>query len=67
MENRNVILVDFIVTQATEDSERTAVPVMLDRQKLKGIRPGTIGADKGYDTKDVIKEHRVARSRRMSP
>lgn len=64
MDNRNGILVDFIVTRATGDSERTAVPVMLDRQKLKGLKPKTIGADKVYDTRDFIKE---LRERKITP
>jgi transposase len=64
MENRNGILVDFIVTPATGNSERTAVPIMLDRQKRKGLRPRTIGADKGYDTRDFIKE---LRDRKITP
>jgi hypothetical protein len=54
MENRNGLLVDFQVTKATGTAEEEAAEGMLKRQARKGIRPKTLGGDKGYDTRDFI-------------
>lgn len=54
MENRNGLLVDFQVTQATGTAEEEAAEAMLKRQARKGIRPKTLGGDKGYDTGDFV-------------
>ena len=54
MENRNGLLVDFRVTQATGTAERDMVPVLLDEARERGFRPRTLGADKGYDTRECV-------------
>jgi transposase len=64
MENRNGLLVDIQVTQATGDAERTAAVDMIDRRKDAGAKPKTLGADKGYDTKDFV---RNLRQRKVTP
>lgn len=51
MENRHGLLVDLKVTPATGEAERTAALAMLDERKRK---PKTLGADKGYDTKNFV-------------
>ena len=51
MENRHGLLVDVAVTTATGMAEREAALAMLDRR----ARPAaTLGADKGYDTRDFV-------------
>jgi len=54
MENRNGLLVDFQVTQATGTAERDAAPVLVDAAKERGFHPRTLGGDKGYDTRDCV-------------
>ena len=70
-ENRDGLVVDFALTQATGAAEREAALKMLGR--LQCSRRATVGADKGYDTKDFVAESRrravsphVARKRRRS-
>jgi transposase len=50
MENRNGLLVDLELTTATGYAEREAALLMLGRQRRRDRR--TVGADKGFDTKD---------------
>ena len=64
MENRNGLLVDLEVSQATGSSERQAAERMLKRQRRKGQGVKTLGADKGYDTKDFVD---LLRRRRITP
>lgn len=64
MENRNGLLVDFRVTQATGTAERDAVPVLLDEARERGFRPRTLGADKNYDTRDCVA---AMRKRKVTP
>ena len=64
MENRHGLLMDFTVSQATGTAERDAVPELLDGVRERGYRPRTLGADRGYDTKDCVKD---IRSRRVTP
>ncbi|MCH7970063.1 MAG: IS5 family transposase [Chloroflexi bacterium] len=71
MENRNGLVVDLALTQATGTAEREAALEMLGR--LEGGNRATVGADKGYDTKDFVTGCReravsphVARKRRHS-
>lgn len=52
MENRNGLMVDAEVSQADGYGERTTAHKMLAR--LPGKRRKTVGADKGYDTKDFV-------------
>ena len=53
MENRNGLLVDFRVDKATGDAERWNALVMLN-DAVPGDRQITVGADKGYDTRDFV-------------
>lgn len=64
MENRNGLLVDIQVTPATGTAEREAADEMLVRQRKKGIRPKTLGADKGYDTRDFVS---LLKSKKITP
>ena len=64
MENRHGLLMDFTVSLATGTAERDAVPELLDGVRERGYRPRTLGADRGYDTKDCVKD---IRSRRVTP
>jgi transposase len=54
MENRNGFLIDLKVSHATGKSERESALAMLGRQGRKRIKPKTLGADKGYDTRDFV-------------
>ena len=56
MENRNGLVVDSVVTQATGKSEREAAIEMLTR--IPGARL-TLGADKAYDTKGFVADLRA--------
>ena len=58
MENRNGLLVDFQVSEATGKAEREAVPELLDRARKRQFHPKTLGADKNYDTRDCVKDMR---------
>ncbi len=53
MENRNGLCVDLAVCSATQ-TETEAAKQMLARQGRKRVRPATLGADKGYYTKDFV-------------
>jgi IS5 family transposase len=63
MENRNGLLVDVAVEQATGRAERDGALSLLDRA-LPGDRRITLGADKGYDTKGFVEE---CRQRHVTP
>lgn len=63
MENRNGLVVDWGVTEATGRAEREAALVMLDRLPRKKRRR-TLGGDKGYDTREFVAE---LRQRRVTP
>ena len=56
MENRNGLVVDVVVTQATGTAERDTALDMLER--VPGKHRITLGADKGYDTEDFVTECR---------
>lgn len=59
MENRNGLVIDVLVTQATGRSEREAALVMLDRRERRERRRRvTLGADKGYDVRGFIADLR---------
>ena len=64
MENRNGMLMDFQVTEATGTAERDAVPVLLDQARERGFHPKTMGADKNYDTRECVE---AMRKRRVTP
>jgi transposase len=62
MENRSGLVVDVTVTHATGTAEREAAEIMVQRTI---DQPGaTVGADKGYDTKDFVA---ALRQRRVTP
>jgi IS5 family transposase len=63
MENRNGLLVDLRITDASGTTERDAALTMLD-ETLRGSQRLTLAGDKGYDTKDFI---RACRDRNVSP
>jgi transposase len=63
MENRHGLCVDLKVTEAVE-TETAAAKAMLDRQRRKRIRPTTLGADKGYHSKDFVAH---LRGRKIAP
>jgi|SoiMethySBSTD1v2_1073268.scaffolds.fasta_scaffold399010_2 transposase len=54
MENRHGLLVDFQITTASGTAERDVVGPLLDRAMERGFHPSTLGADKGYDTRDCV-------------
>lgn len=62
MENRNGLVVEGALTQATGTAEREAALAMLDRQRRR--RRVTLGADKAYDVRAFI---RALRERRVTP
>ncbi len=53
MENRNSILIDFQVEPADGFAERRAAIAMAD-ERLPGTQRITLGADKGYDIRDLV-------------
>jgi hypothetical protein len=56
VENRNGLIVDAEVFQANGTAERDAALIMLE--KLRGRQPVSVGGDKGFDTRDFVKECR---------
>jgi len=56
VENRNGLIVDAEVFQANGTAERDAALVMLE--KVPGTKAVTVGGDKGFDTRDFVKECR---------
>jgi transposase len=56
MENRNGLVVDTELLQCNGTAERDAALLMAER--LEGTKRVTLGADKGYDTKDFVEEMR---------
>lgn len=55
-ENRNGLIVNTEVFQANGTAERDAALVMLEQ--IAGVQRVTVGADKGYDTRDFVAECR---------
>ena len=58
IENRNGMLMDFVVSSATDTAERDAVPVLLNDARQRGFHPSTLAGDKGYDTRQCVKDMR---------
>ena len=58
MENRNGLLVDLAVSEASGTSERETALSMLDTHAPSGA---TVGADRGYDTRDFVRSCRDKR------
>jgi transposase len=56
IENRNGLVVDTVLLQCSGIAERAAAMMMAER--VEGIDRITLGADKGYDTKDFVAEMR---------
>jgi transposase len=54
MENRNGLLIDLLVSQATGTAEREAAEDMIKRQRRKRVKVKSLGADKGYNTHDFV-------------
>jgi len=54
MENRNGLCVDVSVGAADGHAEREHALKMLRRLRRRGFQPRTLGADKGYDTRDFV-------------
>jgi transposase len=52
MENKNGLVVDVAVTQATGIAERETALDMLE--KIPGVRRITVAADKGYDSREFV-------------
>ena len=59
MENRHGLLVDFQITTATGTAERDLVPHLINDVRARGFHPTTLGADKGYDTRDCVQTLRA--------
>jgi transposase len=64
MENRHGLCVDLQSAPATGTAERERALAMLRRPARRGIRPRTLGADKGYHCRDFV---RRLRHRRIRP
>lgn len=62
MENRNGLAVNTRLTMVTGRTEREAALEMVE--EIPGQKPVTVGADKGYDTKDWV---RGMRDRNVTP
>jgi transposase len=62
MENRTGLVVDVAVTRATGTAERDTALDMIE--KIPGSRRITVGADKGYDTRDFVT---ACRERNVTP
>ncbi|MGQ0669268.1 MAG: IS5 family transposase, partial [Actinomycetota bacterium] len=57
MENRSGLLLDILVTEATGTAEREGAITLLKRRRGLHKR-ATLGADKGYDTREFIRQCR---------
>jgi len=64
MENRNGLLVDFQLSQATGTAERDMAPRLVDEAPQRGFHPRTLGADKSYDTSACVAD---LRQRQVTP
>jgi transposase len=64
IENRNGLVVDAELLEANGTAERDAALLMAEA--IPGTQRVTLGADKGYDTREFVKELRGRTSRRIS-
>jgi transposase len=64
MENRNGLVVDFQLSQATGTAERDMAPKLVDEARERGFHPKTLAGDKSYDTRDCVAE---LRQRQVTP
>ena len=60
MENRHGLIVQTEMTQADGHAERQAALAMIHRHSPGSTRRLTVGADKGYDSADFVKDMRQA-------
>lgn len=60
MENRHGLIVQAEMTQADGHAERRAALAMIHRHSPGSTRRLTVGADKGYDSADFVKDMRQA-------
>ena len=51
-------------TTATGTAERDVVPYLINDARARGFHPTTLGADKGYDTRDCVQ---TLRAQRVTP
>lgn len=58
MENRNGLCVDISVAPATGTAERDEALKMVRKQRAAGVRIATLGADRGYDTRQFVQDVR---------
>jgi IS5 family transposase len=58
MENRQGLLVDIEIRKAEGVAEREGALDLLTRQRRKRVKPKTLGADKGYHTRDFVERLR---------
>ena len=63
MENRNGLLVDVTITDATLAEPKAAAP-LVDRRRKHRQKMSTLGGDKGYHTKDFVA---LLRRRQVAP
>jgi Transposase DDE domain len=56
VENRNGLIVNATAWEANGTAERDSALVMLEQ--VPGDQPVTVGGDKGFDTKDFVRECR---------
>jgi len=63
-ENRHGLLVAVAVSEASGTAEREAAVEMLDDVAAQGLRPKTLGADKGFDSGEFLLD---LESRRIEP
>lgn len=61
IENRHGIVMDGCITHATGTAEREAAEAMAKEQRSRSGKRITLGADKGYDTRDHVATLREAR------
>src|SRR5660398_208802 len=64
VENRNGLIVDCTLTKATGTAEEDAALTLLTRERSRCKGGLTVGADKGYNTKNFVKK---TRSLRITP
>lgn len=56
-ENRNGLIIGITATEANGTAERTAALDLIDEaQERHGVKPKTVGADKGYDSGEFFEE-----------
>ena len=56
IENRNGLIVDALAWEANDRAERDTALLMLEQ--LSGDHPVTVGGDKGFDTREFVRECR---------